>query len=162
VNGAHLTLRLGGKRLRADVYWPRATTAGSALVLADELAPNDPLVSEHVVVALSGRRRATDELGALGWLAEHGAELGAEADRLIVAGGAGAARLAVAVRDAGWPMLRGQVLVHPRFGAERPMPTAVADVAPATVVHGGDGRDDGARYAALLRDAGVSVEEVRR
>jgi acetyl esterase/lipase len=57
-------------------------------------------------------------------------------------------------------MLRRQLLVHPRFTAELPMPTKVAGAPPATVIFG-ERHDDGRRYAERLRAAGVEVEEVR-
>lgn len=159
---ASLTFRFGSGRLRASVNWPETEALALALVLTDELAPADPLVRDCVVVGLLGRRRCAEELGALEWLAEHGGDLGPGCDRLMLAGGARAARLAAGVRDNGWPVLHRQVLVHPRFGPENPIPPSVSGVAPATVVHSGDPGDDGFRYAALLRAAGVAVEEVQR
>jgi acetyl esterase/lipase len=78
---------------------------------------------------------------------------------VLVAGGARAARLALAARDSGWPVLRRQLLVHPAFTKRRPMPTNVAGASPATVVSGRR-RDDGRRYAERLRAAGVEVHEV--
>jgi hypothetical protein len=162
MNGAHLTLRFGTTRLRTDVYWPRTTTGRLTLALTDEVSPADPVVGGGLVVAVQGRYRCAELLGAMCWLAEHAGDLDATSDRLIVAGGAAAARLAVAARDVRWPELHRQVLVYPRFTADRPMPSAVSDVAPATIVHGGNSQDDGRRYAAMLRDAGVTVEELRR
>ena len=58
VNTAHLTLRFGPTRLRADVYWARTGAPSVSLVLADELAPHDPLVRDSLVVALPGRHPA--------------------------------------------------------------------------------------------------------
>jgi hypothetical protein len=187
---AELTLRFGATRLHASVRWPRIDKGWLALALADELTPahplapapadeltrprplapapadeltrTHPLVRDSVVVALDGRNRNGDELAALQWLAEHGGELCAAPKRLIVAGGARAAWLAVGAHDSAWPELDRQVLVHPRFGPENPIPSGVAGVAAAIVVCGRDSRDDGPRYAALLRDAGVDVEQVVR
>jgi acetyl esterase/lipase len=163
MTGANLTLRFGAARLRAGVSWPPgdADAQGLALALGDELAWADTLLAGCVVVSLLTAHPRAEELDALEWLAEHAAELGAGSDRLVVAGGARAARLAIAARDTGWPRLHRQVLVHPRFSPENPIPSSVAGVAPATIVHSDDPRDDGPRYAALLRDAGVGVEEVR-
>jgi hypothetical protein len=163
VNGAHLTLRFGTTRLRANVYWPRTAAQELALVLTAEASQDDPLVGDRLVVTVPGRPRCAELLGAMCWLAEHAGDLGVAApDRLIVVGGAGAAWLAVAARKDSWPVLRRQVLVHPRFTREVPMPSAVSQVAPATVVHHGNPREDGVRYAALLRGAGVEVQEQRR
>jgi hypothetical protein len=162
MSGANLTLRFGSARLRATVYWPRTGAAALALVLADGASWAEGLGGDSVIVALLGNYECAEELGALRWLAEHAGELGVGSERVIVAGGARAARLAAAVRDARWPVLLRQVLVHPRFDPENPIPSNVAGVAPATIVHGDDSRDDGRRYAALLRSAGVAVEEVYR
>jgi hypothetical protein len=119
MHGAHLTLRFGGTRLRADVYWPRsrasARTADSGgseasartgapslvLVVGDDLLPDDPLIRDCVVVALPGPRPMAQQLFALRWLADHARELGAQPRGLLVAGGASAAHLAHAGRDAG-------------------------------------------------------------
>jgi acetyl esterase/lipase len=162
MTGATLTLRFGSARLRATVYWPRTGAAALALVLTDAAPCADTLAADCVIVALTGNYECAEELGALRWLAEHARDLGVGPERLIVAGGARAARLAVAARDARWPVLLRQVLVHPRFDGENPLPSNVDGVAPATIVHGDDARDDGRRYASLLRDAGVAVEEVNR
>jgi acetyl esterase/lipase len=131
-------------------------------VLADEVAADDPLLSEMVVVTVPGEHSFPQALEALRWLAEHAADLDAAPERLVVAGGSGAACLAAAACEAGWPPLHRQVLVHPRFSARHPMPSAVAGVAPATIAHGGGDWEDGVRYAAHLRRAGVEVEEHRR
>jgi hypothetical protein len=162
VNGAHLTLRFGTTRIRANVFWPQGTADTLALVLTDDVAPHDPLVGDGLVVAIAGRHQCAELLGAMSWLVEHGVELGAASDRLLIAGGAGAALLAVAMREQHWPVLHRQVLVRPTFTRELPMPSRVSRVAPATVVHGGHPREDGYRYAALLRAAGVDVQELRR
>jgi hypothetical protein len=159
---AELTLRFGATRLRASVHWPRADAGWLALVLTDELPASDPLVSDSLVVALPGRHPRDDELATLEWLAEHGRELGGTPRRLMVAGAARAAWLAIGARDSSWPRLDRQVLVRPRFGSEFPIPSGVAGVASATVVCGRDPDDDGPRYVALLRDAGVAVEAVCR
>jgi acetyl esterase len=144
-----------------------------------------------VVVLAVRRRRASagveapaieDGITATAWAADHAAELGADPRRLVVAGealGAGvAAAVALHARDLGWPVLTRQVLIRPDMSAARivgssadPGPRAMPleerpleGVAPATVVVAGDTRvrlDDGRRYAALLRHAGVEVEELR-
>jgi hypothetical protein len=157
---ADLTLRFGSLRVATTVHWPRVETASLALVLSGELSPIDPWVGSFVVVGVAGVHPGSVELAALQWVAEHAGEFGADGERMIVAGGARAARLAVAAGDSGWPALRRQLVVHPRFTAERPMPSNVAGAPPATVVCGA-GRDNGRRYAARLRAAGVEVHEVR-
>ena len=161
VKSANLTLRLGAARLRATVDWPRTGGTGLALVLIDRPDLVKPLLIDRVVVALLGPRSFDAELGALEWLAEHGPELGPSTGGVVLVGGARAARLAAVVRDNGWPRLDRQVLVHPRFTPEDPTPSSLKGVAPATVVHSDDSRDDGRRYAAHLRGAGVQVIEVR-
>jgi hypothetical protein len=161
VTSANLTLRFGAARLRARVDWPRARATAVALALADGTAWAGGFLDDFVVVTPLGSQRTGEELGALEWLADHAGELGAGSGTLVLAGGARAARLAVAARDNGWPKLHRQLLIHPRFGREHPIPSDVAGVAPATVICGDDRRDDGRRYAALLRDAGVPVTEVR-
>ena len=157
---ADMTLRFGSLRVPTTVRWPRVETVWLAVVLSDELSATDPWVESCVVVGLAGEHPSSIELAALDWVSEHVEEFGAEGDCLLVAGGARAARLALAARDSGWPPLRRQLLVHPRFTTEQPMPTNVAGAPPATVVYGRR-HDGGGRYAELLRTAGVAVHEVR-
>jgi hypothetical protein len=167
VTTANLMLRFGAARVRALVRWPRAGDIGDeprrplALVLADEMTWVGELLGDCVVVTLCEPHRYPDELGALQWLSEHAADIGAVGGRVVIAGGARAARLAVAARDGGWPQLHRQLLIHPRFSAEDPMPVELAGLAPATVVCSRFGDDDGPRYVALLRAAGIDVTEVR-
>jgi hypothetical protein len=156
---ADMTLRFGSLRVPTTVHWPRVTPAWTALVLSDELSPTDPWVQSAVVIALTGRQPGWLELAALHWAGEHAGELGADGDRLLVAGGARAAMLALAARDAGWPVLRRQLLVRPDFTRQDGMPDDVAGAPPTIVICGA--RDDGSRYAARLRAAGVEVQEVR-
>ena len=156
---ADMTLRFGSLRVPTTVHWPPVETVCLALVLCDELSPADPLVGHCVVVGLAGVHSGSIELAALHWVSEHIHELGAKGDRMLVAGGARAARLALAARDSGWPVLRRQLLVHPRFTVEQPMPTNVVGAPPATVISG-EGNDDARRYAERLRAAGVEVDEV--
>jgi RNA polymerase sigma factor (sigma-70 family) len=136
-----MTLRFGPLRIHTTVRWPRVDTVSIALVLTDELSPADAWVESCIVVGLAGGMPGSAELAALHWVSEHVGEFGAERDRMLVAGGARAARLALAARDSGWPVLRRQVLVHPSFTQEQPMPASVAGAPPATVVfRGGAGR----------------------
>jgi hypothetical protein len=179
---ADLTLRFGGRRLRTRVYWPAATSAGTVTpltVLIDCEAPrcfdSADLLSRVLcaaaattVLCLSVRREAAADrdsaVAALGWASEHAGDLGTHPGRLMVAGrhhgGARAAWLALDARDSGWPRLSQQVLVHPRF-AGCPLPSDLAGVAPATII-GDSARDDGRRFAALLRRCGNPVEELSR
>jgi acetyl esterase/lipase len=141
------------------VHWPSAATPWLTLVLSDELSPTDPGMERSVVIALHGRHPRWLELATLQWAGDHAGELGAEGERLLVAGGARAAMLALAARDAGWPLLRRQLLVRPDFTRPPGMPDDLAGAPPAIVVCGE--RDDGAQYAGRLRAAGVEVREVR-
>jgi len=156
---ADMTLRFGALRVPTTVHWPQVNTVSLALVLSDELSPTDRWLESSVVVGLSAGNPGQLELAALHWVAEHSGELGAGRDRIFVAGGARAARLALAARDSGWPVLWRQVLVHPRFTADQPMPTDLAG-APSAIVVCARRHDDGRRYCGRLRAAGVQVREV--
>jgi acetyl esterase/lipase len=155
-----MTLRFGAVRVPTSVHWPQTATMSVALVLTAELSATNPLVANFTVITLAGSQPAEIEFAALQWLGDHAGQLGASPEHVLVAGGARTTMLAVAARDSGWPALERQLIVHPSFCAEHPMPTDVSGVAPATVVCGGDDADDGARYAGRLRHAGVPVEEV--
>jgi hypothetical protein len=157
---AGMTLRFGGLRVSTNVHWPRVATEKLALVLADGLSANDPLVASFTVVALVACQPAQVEFAALQWLADHAGQLGGSPEHLLVAGGARAARLAAAARDSLWLALERQLIAYPRFSPEHPMPTNLGGVAAATVVCDGHQVDDGSRYAARLRRAGVPVQEV--
>jgi hypothetical protein len=174
---ADLKLRFGATRVPARLYLPSPSTvaAGCApLVLwltvrnaGDPLCRELSLVAAAVVLELGkpdGPDGCAYEAAALGWAAEHARELGAQAGRLLVAGqlagAARAARLAIDARDSGWPVLRRQVLVRPAFAQRCPVPVHLARSAPATIVTSGRRGDDGSRYAAALRDAGVEVQEL--
>jgi hypothetical protein len=157
---ADMTLRFGPLRVHTTVRWPQVQTVSLALVLTDELSPADFWVENCIVVGLAAGTPSSAEFAALQWVSEHLRELGAERDRMVVAGGARAARLALAARDSGWPVLRRQLLVHPSFTPEQPMPANVGGAPPATVVFGRE-HDGGRRYAERLRAAGVEVYEVQ-
>jgi hypothetical protein len=156
---ADMTLRFGSLRVPTTVHWPRVSAAPLALVLCDEVSPADPWVRSYIVVGLRGEHGDAAHLAVLHWVSEHGRELGAPDDLTLVAGGARAARLALATRDWGWPSPVRQLLVHPRFTAAQPMPDNVAGAPPATVVCGA-GADAGHWYAERLRAAAVEVDEV--
>ncbi|MBV9607826.1 MAG: hypothetical protein JO027_22115 [Solirubrobacterales bacterium] len=154
-----MTLRFGSLRVPTTVHWPRKATVSLALVLSDELSPADRWVKRHIVVGLRGVHPGAVELAVLEWVSEHAPELGAAGDRLLLAGGARAAKLALAMRDSDAPSPWHQLLVRPRFDAAHPMPTNLAGAPPATVVCD-SGSDNGHAYAERLRAAAVEVEEV--
>jgi hypothetical protein len=155
-----MTLRFGSLRVPTTVHWPRVDTVSLVLVLSDELSPAARCLGNSVVVGVAAGNPGEVELAAVHWVAEHSGELGAHGDRMLVAGGARAARLALLVRDSGWPVLWRQLLVHPTFTAEVPMPTNLAG-APRAIVVCERWHDDGRRYSDRLRAAGVRVHEVR-
>ena len=156
---ADMTLRFGSRRVPTTVHWPDVATGALALVLSDELSPLSRWVRGFVVVSITGGQSTSVEHATLQWVAEHVEELGAPTDRLLVAGGARAARLVLEVRDGGWPVVHRQLLVHPAFTAAQPMPAWLVGAPPATVVWGA-ANDDGSRYAQRLREAGIEVREV--
>ncbi len=174
---ADLKLRFGAVRLPVRVYLPAASGVAAdrptlviwlgAKNLGDPVCRELSDVAATVVLELSGRDVAGGsghEEAVLGWAAEHAREFGAHDRSLVVAGrdagAACAAWLAIAARDSGWPVLHRQLLVRPAFPEDAPVPHAVAGTAPATIVTAGWRRDDGQRYAAALRDAGVEVQEL--
>lgn len=123
---AELRLRGG---VDVHVTWPPATPESPALLVvlpgASQGAPiwrqlclRVPAVMLSVPTA--GLREASE---ALEWGADHAAELGADADRLLLAadhGGAGlVAALARQARDRGWPPIRRHVLIDPELEPER-------------------------------------------
>ena len=174
---AELTLRFGRIRLQARVYWLAAESAPALTVLlpgteqqaasADVLSRGLCTGATSVVLALSGAGQLDrrELMAGLEWASEHGAELGADASRLVVAGhgdgGAAAAWLALSAHEHEWPSLLRQVLLHPEFTGARPLPRSVEGVVPATIVSC-DPADDGGRYAARLRQVGVDVDELHR
>jgi len=105
-----------------------------------------------------------DAVTAAEWAAENTARLGAGTGQLLVGGagpgGALAAAVALHAHVGGWPTFSRQVLVC--ASPVEPMSPSLAGVAPATAVtiDHDPGGDEG-RYAALLRRAGVAVDELR-
>jgi acetyl esterase/lipase len=134
---------------------------------SDTLCQELSAAAAAVVIELGSREGGCSdghEIDALGWAAEHAAELGASPGPVAVAGqlagAARAARLAVDAYGYGWPLVRMQVLVRPAFSDLCPAPPEVAGIAPATIVTTGARQDDGRRYASTLRHAGVEVREL--
>ena len=174
---ADLRLRFGPTRLPARLYLPAPSAlpaSGAPLVLwlaargmRDVLCQDLSVAAAAVVIELGCRAGGCGDgydIDALGWAAEHAPELGASSGRVAVAGqlagAARAARLAVDAHESGWPVVHTQVLVRPAFSDLCPPPSAVAGAASATIVTGAARRDDGRRYAATLRGAGVEVREL--
>ena len=171
---ADLRLRFGAARLPARVYLPSPSWASDGVApvvlwlagrnAGDALPREISAIAAAVVLELAPSERESGDAdnAVLGWAAEHARDFGGRSDRILVAGqlagAARAARLAAGARDHGWPALRGQVLVRPAFSDLCPAPSEVAGTAPATIVTTGSRSDDGRRYAAALRDAGVGVQ----
>jgi acetyl esterase/lipase len=171
---AELQLRGSAGPLPARVGWPVLAPAAAPpalLVFHSGRRGDDPLcralcARAGLVVLWTLRRVALgDAAGTVEWAADHAADLGADPGRVLVGGrGAGAglaAAVALRARDEQWPVLARQVLVRPEFASAEVVGAAaggVAGVAPATIVtDGGAGR----AYAARLRRAGVTVDELR-
>jgi alpha/beta hydrolase family protein len=172
---AELQLRARAGTLQGRVYWPAPSAARPARLLVfwtmadnstwcQELSASAGLV---VLAVTSGRPYPADlddAVTAAEWAAENTARLGADTGQLLVggagAGGALAAAVALHARVDGWPTFSRQVLVC-GSPMER-MPPLLVGVAPATAVtiEHYPGGDEG-RYAALLRRAGVAVDELR-
>ena len=169
---ADLQLRGVARPLRARVTWPLPAAAPRRCCCSSpgpRTADSAPApVSSHagVVVLSLVSRLAPDDLAdatrMLEWAADHAAELDAdpgEAARRRRGRGRRARRGAGAARPRPrWPTIARQVLIRPELAALRA--TALAGVAPATVLTTA-AADDGRRYAARLRAAGVEVEELQ-
>ena len=172
---AGLQLRGRAGTLQGRVYWPGPSLARQARLLVFWTVASDGTWCQEltasaglVVLAVTCGRRypadLDDAVTAAEWAAENTARLGADPGELLV-GGAGpggtlAAGVALHARAARWPAFSRQVLVC-ASPVER-LPPSLAGVAPATAVtvEHDPGGDDG-QYAALLRRAGVAVDELR-
>jgi hypothetical protein len=175
---AHLHLRGPSGPLSTCLRWPAPTRRPPGLLVflggaggdAPPLGPDLGRRAGLVLVALAPGT-VDDAVAVTQWAADHGAELGADAGRLVVGGvgrgAGGAAAVAARARDEGWPPLAAQVLVRP----DGPPATAGAGLAPAVIVaaagpgagRAGAGREPGrvaADHAARLRAAGVATELV--
>lgn len=156
---ADLSLRTAHDFVRPRVIWPPDPQDGSpiAVFLGEResvFEAADALCLEGGVVVLALRTTALDVATiALEWVGDHAGLLGADPDRLLVAGGGLAARAALHARDQGWPPLARQLLFGPERSGWPVEDASLAGAAPATIV-------DAPRYASRLREAGVEVEEL--
>ena len=183
---ADLRLRGPAGSIPVRVRWPRSPSAPPLVVFLPDAAPADGVNEEDdalghelcstvgaVVLCIPWAPRRPGALdraeAALMWAADHGAELGADPSRLVVAGrGAGAvaaAALALRARDRGWPPIRRQVLIVADAGTRRPpahddpsAPAGAGAPAPAILVVPDAGHS---RCSQWLRATGADVEEVR-
>jgi acetyl esterase/lipase len=172
---AELLLRGRAGTLQGRVYWPGPSLARPARLLVfwtvagegtwcQELSASAGLVVLSVTCGRPHPAGLDDAVTAAEWAAENTARLAADPGELLV-GGAGpggtlAATVALHARAAGWPAFSRQVLVC--ASPVEPMPPSLTGVAPVTAVtveH--DPAGDEGRYAALLRRAGVAVDELR-
>ena len=172
---AELPLRGRAGTRQGRVYWPGQSAARPARLLVfwtvadnstwcQELSASAGLVVLAVTCGRPYPADLDDAVTAAEWAAENAARLGADTGQLLVGGagpgGALAAAVALHAHAARWPAFSRQVLVC-ASPVER-MPPSLAGVAPATAVtvEHDPGGDEG-RYAALLRRAGVAVDELR-
>lgn len=163
---AELQLRGRAGTLQGRVCWPGRAPAGLLVFCAADAGWSTGLSAATGLVVLSVTGGLDEAVTAAEWAAEHAASLDADPAVLLIGGsGPGGPLAAAAAREAagnGWPAFRRQVLIcaHP----VRPVPSAASlgGVAPATVVTvDRDPGGDGGEYAALLRSAGIEVEELR-
>jgi alpha/beta hydrolase fold len=156
---ADLTLRAPRHFVRPRLSWPVDAPYGRpmAVFLADagsSLEPADALCFEAGFVVLALRTPSVEAATvAVEWAADHAKQLGADPERLLVAGGRLAATAALHARDQAWPVISRQVLIGPERSGWSPRGVTLAGLAPATVVNAPG-------YAARLREAGVEVDEL--
>jgi hypothetical protein len=156
---ADLSLRTADDFVRPRVIWPPDPEDGSPIALflwerASVFEAAHALCVDGGVIVMALQTTALDlATVALEWLGDHASLLGADPDRLLVAGGGLAAQAALHARDEGWPPLARQLLFGPQRSGWPPAGASLAGAAPATVV-------DAPEYASRLRDAGVEVEEL--
>jgi alpha/beta hydrolase fold len=156
---ADLSLRAAHDFVRPRVIWPPDPQDGSPVAVfvwerecVFEAAQS--LSVEGGVVVLALQTAALDVATiAVEWVGDHAGLLGADPERLIVAGGGLAAAAALHARDEGWPPLARQLLFGPERSAWPAADASLAGAAPATVV-------DAPQYASRLRGAGVEVQEL--
>ena len=168
---AALQLRGRAGTLQGRVYWPGPSAVRHARLLvfwsmaADGTWCQELSAGAGLVVLAMPRTAHLDyAVTATEWAAENAARLGADPAQLLVggAGPGGALAAAVALRASAdqWPAVSRQVLVCPSPVAR--MPASPGGLAPVTAVTvEGDPEGDEGGYAALLRRAGVAVDELR-
>jgi hypothetical protein len=156
---ADLSLRTAHDFVRPRVIWPPDPEDGSPLAVflgerESVFEAAQALCVEGGVVVLALKTTALDVATiALEWAGDHAGLLGADPDRLVVAGGGLAATAALHARDQGWPPLARQLLFGPERSGWPAGGASLAGAAPATIV-------DAPAYASRLREAGVEVEEL--
>jgi hypothetical protein len=156
---ADLTLRGPRDFVRPRLSWPVDAPYGRpiAVFLADpgsSFEAADALCFEAGFVVLAIRTPSVEVATvAVEWAADHAKQLGADPERLLVAGGRLAATTALYARDQAWPVISRQVLIGPELSGWSPRGVSLTGVAPATVVNARG-------YAARLREAGVDVDEL--
>ena len=167
---ADVLLRGPAGRQRARVRWPVALPAAAAPALVVLLRAEGPLttgalpldaalvVAVAVAVLTTAPTSVAEALATVEWAADHATELGADPDRLVVAGEGPSARQALAVARAasagGWPPIERILLVDPEGEPEPAPPGWAHDLAPVCVVGGGG------TFVRALRDGGAEVTEV--
>ena len=163
---AVVLLRGDDWRVRAHVHWPSRRIHGGVpplLVLFND-GPDDrddaaELCSLLRVVALSATPATlTGAIATMEWAADHAADLGADEQRLIIAGkGTGtdvAAAASLHTRHNRWPHIARQVLIAP--SCDRLPERLLAVAAPTTIVTIGDDR----RLPVWARHGGTAVEHL--
>jgi acetyl esterase len=172
---AYATLRLRGRegRVHADVAWPADDPAAMLVFLGEahsELICRALGNAIGAVTLTASHVGAQDAIALLEWAADHTGDLG-DPERLILgglqAGASRAASLALRARDAGWPAIDCQLLIHPHL-PQLPRSSALAGVAPAVIAGAGTEsararppapmiRAHGASYVDRLLAAGIPV-----
>jgi acetyl esterase len=107
---------------RARVHWPVPGAEPCATALVVLFSPDDDLVDElavrlGAVVLTAPAAHAAEAHAVVSWAADHAAELGADAARIVVVGDRAGAALAERVAELtlteGWPPLRHVALIWP-------------------------------------------------
>ena len=154
------------RRDRARVHWPSRLVHGGVpplLVLFNDVSGDRDDAAELSrllrVVALSATPTTlTGAIATMEWAADHAADLGADEQRLIIAGKGTGADLAAAAslhaRHNRWPPIARQVLITP--SCDRRPERLLAVAAPTTVVTIGDDR----RLPVWIRHGGTAVEHL--
>jgi alpha/beta hydrolase fold len=156
---AELTLRAPRSFVRPRLSWPPNGAYGGpiAVFLADartSFDAADALCFDAGFVVLAIRTLSIEVATvAVEWAADHAEQLGANPERLLIAGGGLAAGAALHARDEGWPAVSRQLLIGPEQSGWPARGVSLAGAAAATVVNARG-------YAARLREAGVDVQEL--